>query len=74
MSRLVEAHQASRVGLDLVPRKNEPILSRVVGDAFAFMEFQDGGGTLEFALLLAAALGLDFADGVQVFWNWRESR
>ena len=64
MARLVEAHQASRVGLDLVPRKNEPILSRVVWNAFAFMEFQEAGGTLDLALLLVAALGLDFAEVV----------
>jgi hypothetical protein len=28
------------------------------------MEFQEGSGALEVALLLAAALGLDFAEGV----------
>jgi hypothetical protein len=29
------------------------------------MEFQEGGGTLDLALLLAAALGLDFAEVIQ---------
>ena len=40
-------------------------LGWVVGNAFAFMEFQDGCGMLEVTLLLMAALGLDFAELVE---------
>jgi hypothetical protein len=38
------------------------------------MEFQEAGGALEVALLLEAALGLDLAELVHGFWNWRERR
>jgi hypothetical protein len=37
-------------------------LSQIIWNAFAFMEFQEGGGRLELALLLVPALGLDFAE------------
>jgi hypothetical protein len=54
--------------------KNEAIGGGVPGNAFVFMEFQEGGGALEVALFAEAALGLDFAELVQSFWNWRERR
>jgi hypothetical protein len=41
------------------------MLSRIVGESFVFMKFQKGGDTLEVALLLEAALGLDFAEPIE---------
>ena len=37
------------------------------GNSFVLVEFEEGGGVFELALLLAAALGLDFAELVQGF-------
>jgi len=37
-------------------------LSRIVGDAFLLMEFQEAGGAPELALLLMEPVGLDFAE------------
>jgi hypothetical protein len=64
VARFVQARQALSVGLDLVMGKNEPILRRVVWNAFVFMEFQESRGALEVALLLVPALGLDLAEVV----------
>jgi hypothetical protein len=43
------------------------MLGGVKGNPFAFMEFQEGCGAFEVALLLVATLGLDFAELVQGF-------
>jgi hypothetical protein len=62
---LVEAGEALGECFDLLFRKNEPILGGVVRNSFMFVEFQEGGGALEVALLLEAPLGLYFAEMVQ---------
>jgi hypothetical protein len=71
VARLVEMHHALGERFDLVARKNEPILSRIVWNSFSLMHFQYSRGTLQLALLLALllapAIGLNFAEVFQGF-------
>jgi hypothetical protein len=64
---LVEVLEALGKSFDLIFCKNEPILSRMVWDAFVFMELQEGRGVFEIAALALGAVGLDFAELVQGF-------
>jgi hypothetical protein len=61
---------AAQKRFDLVVRKNEPIVGRIVwgglaGPVFVLVHFQDFGGLVELALLVCAAIGLDLAEQKQ---------
>ncbi len=56
-------------------RKNEAILGWIIGDAFVFMDFGDGGGVLEVAIAAFVAVGLDLAELLECFLKLaREAR
>ncbi len=74
-ARGVDVYLAPGEGVDFLGRKNEAILRRVVGNAFVFMEFGDGGGVLEVAFAVREALGLDRAEMIVSFLELaREAR
>ena len=62
MAGLILTHQAFRVLLDALLRKNEAMVGRLPGNAFVFMEFQEVGGIAEVATFLSAAFGLEVAE------------
>jgi hypothetical protein len=59
---LVLTHQAFRVLLDALFRKNEAMVGGLPGNAFVFMEFQQIGGIAEVVTLLLTAFGLEVAE------------
>jgi hypothetical protein len=59
---LILTHQAFRVLLDTLFRKNEAMIGGLPGNAFVFMEFQKIGGIAEVVTLLLAAIGLEVAE------------
>ena len=64
---LVLTHQAFRVLLDALFRKNEAMVGGLPGNAFVLMEFEQVGGIAEVATFLLAAFGLEvteLAEGV----------
>jgi hypothetical protein len=65
VARFVESPQALGECFDLVFCKNEPILGRIVGECFVFMEFQEGRGVFEVAALALGTVGLDVAERVE---------
>jgi len=62
---LVLTHHALGATLDLVFCKNEAMVGGVPGNSFVFMEFEDGGGVFELAVLIAEALVLDVAELIE---------
>jgi len=62
MTGLILTHQAFRVLLDALLRKNEAMIGGLPGNAFVFMEFQKIGGIAEVAALLLASAGLEIAE------------
>jgi hypothetical protein len=64
MARFVEAHGALREAFDIAFRKNEAMIGGLPRNSFVFVEFEEGGGVSELALLVVAALGLYFAEVV----------
>src|SRR5579862_1643624 len=62
---VVLADGAAGEEFDLVFSKNEPIVGGFPGKSFVFMEFEQGGGVLEFAALAVAAGGLGLDQGLE---------
>src|ERR1700680_242039 len=61
MVGLLPAFFAAHVGFNFSARKNEPIVSRLVGAVFILVHFQNLSGVVELALFSGATVGLDLA-------------
>jgi hypothetical protein len=62
---LVLTHHALGAAFDLVFRKNEAMVGGLPWNSLVFMEFEDGGGVFELALLVAEAFVLDVAELIE---------
>jgi hypothetical protein len=62
---LIDAVPSPDEGLDLGGRKNEPILSGIVGEIALFVHFENLGGVHHLAPFVFTAFGLDLAELLQ---------